>query len=76
MAPDSVGTWWCEDTKWQRDNPTTQSWMGQTHTHIHQHTRTHTHIAKGLKLNALEIYLEAISWNEAEDVSSNLSLSS
>lgn len=66
MAPDSVGTWWCEDTKRQQDSPTTQSWTSLTRAHTH----THMHIAKGLKPNALEIYLEAIDWNEAGELKS------
>ncbi len=57
MAPDSIGTWWREDTKRQRDNLTTQLyevkkliWMScslppptHTHTHTHTHTQTRTH---------------------------------
>lgn len=78
MAPDSVGTWWCEDTERQRDNPTTQSWMPPTPmppTSTTSAKYAHTHTAKTLKRNALEIYLEAIDWNETEDVSPILSLS-
>lgn len=67
MAPDSIGTWWCEDTKRQCDNLTTQLYEVEEVKKLIWVFCTPTHY-ESLKCNALEIYLEAFECNRAEDI--------